>query len=215
MLKERYDLDPHTAPQLEHSALVVIDMQVDFVDPGSVSACGTPGVLPEVIRLLRAYRRARLPIVHSVRLYDGIDVDLSRRTLIANGSSLARPGTPGSQIVSALQPAGGASLDPPALLAGKAQEIAPREWALWKPRWGAFHRTVLDGHLRGLDVTTVVVVGCHFPSCPRAAVYGASERDYRVLIASDAVSGLRPYHLEEADRIGAHHATSSEITARV
>ena len=89
--------------------------------------------------------------------------------------------------------------------------LGEREWALWKPRWGAFHRTGLDAHLRAHGVTTVVLAGCNYPNCPRATVYGASERDYRVLLASDAVSGVAPHHLEEAGRMGVGHAPTREV----
>lgn len=190
----------------------MIDTQVDFVDGGASPIPGTTAVLPAITRLLRGYRRAHLPIVHVVRLDDGDDVDLPRRTLIAAGAAIARPGSAGSQIVPELQPVGAPPLDPDALLGGDVQRLADREWALWKPRWGAFHRTPLDQHLRGLDVT-VVIAGCNYPNCPRAAVYGGSERDYRVLIAADAVSRIRPHHLDEARLMGVVHARSAEITA--
>jgi len=205
------DLDPHTAPQLEKSALVVIDAQVDFVDGGASPIPGTTQILPAVARLLRAYRATQLPIMHIVRLYDGNDVDLPRRALIAAGAPIVRPGSAGSQIVPALQPDGADALEPALLLAGRPQELATEEWALWKPRWGAFHRTNLDEHLRGLGVTTVLIAGCNYPNCPRATVYGASERDYRVLLASDAISGIDTRHLDEAGRIGVHHAPSAAV----
>ncbi|MGH3821869.1 MAG: cysteine hydrolase family protein, partial [Pseudonocardiaceae bacterium] len=145
-------------------------------------------------------------------LYDGADVDLARRTLIARGAPIARPGSAGSQIVTELRPERAATLDPEVLLGGGCQKLAEREWAMWKPRWGAFHRTPLDEHLRRLDVTTVVIAGCNYPNCPRAAVYGASERDYRVLVVSDAISGVQPHHLEEASRMGVVSALSSDVT---
>ncbi|WP_347056932.1 isochorismatase family protein [Blastococcus sp. HT6-30] len=86
---------------------------------------------------------------------------------------------------------------------------------MWKPRWGAFHRTPLDGHLRALGVSTVVIAGCNYPNCPRATVYGASERDYRTLIAEDAISDLNRMHLAEAARMGVLHAPSTEMLRRL
>jgi nicotinamidase-related amidase len=206
------ELDPHITPQLDRSALLVIDTQVDFVDGGAFPVPGTTQVLPAISRLIQAYRAAQLPIVHVIRLYDGDDVDLARRTLIANGAPIARPGTAGSQIVPELRPDPDVTLDPDVLLGGECQELAGQEWAMWKPRWGAFHRTPLDQHLRRFDVTTVVIAGCNYPNCPRAAVYGASERDYRVLVISDAISGIEPHHLEEASRMGVVSRPSSDVT---
>ena len=82
---------------------------------------------------------------------------------------------------------------------------------MWKPRWSAFHRTPLDRHLLALAVTTVVIAGCNYPNCPRATVYGASERDYRVLIVSDAISGVRPHHLDETGLMGVRYTPSSNL----
>ncbi len=204
-------MDPHVAPELDRSALLVIDVQLDFVDGGASPVPGTSAVVPVVAGLLRAYRAARRPVVHVVRLYDGDDVDLARRSLIAAGAPIVRPGSAGSQIVPDLLPPGAPPLDAPRLLAGDLQELAAGEWAMWKPRWGAFHRTGLDEHLRGLGVTTVVLAGCNYPNCPRAAVYGASERDYRVLVVADAISGVQAGHLDEAGRMGVVVARSAEV----
>ncbi|WP_191282247.1 cysteine hydrolase family protein [Pseudolysinimonas yzui] len=209
------DVDPHIAPELGRSALVVIDTQRDFVDGGASPVPGTTQVLPAIATLLQAYREAGRPIVHIVRLYDGDDVDLPRRNLIASGAPIVRPHTPGSQIVPDLLPPGAPELDPEVLLDGAAQLLGAQEWAIWKPRWGAFHRTALDEHLRGLDVTTIVLAGCNYPNCPRATAYGGSERDYRVLVVADAISGVRPDHLEEAGRIGVLAATTAVVTSEL
>lgn len=210
-----HGLDRHIAPELDRSALLVIDTQVDFADGGAGAVPGTTAVVPAIAELLDAARAARRPVVHVVRLYDGDDVDLPRRTLIASGAPLVRPGSPGSQIVPALQPPDAPPLDPVLLLAGGLQPLGEEEWAMWKPRWGAFHRTPLDEHLREREVSTVVLAGCNYPNCPRAAVYGASERDYRVLLTTDAISGLRPEHVEEAARMGVVAAPTAEIVRRL
>lgn len=95
-------VDPHTSPQLGRSALIVIDTQVDFCDGGASPIAGTTDVLPAIGQLLAAYRNAQLPIIHVVRLYDGDDVDLARRTAIAAGAPIVRPGSAGSQIAPTL-----------------------------------------------------------------------------------------------------------------
>jgi nicotinamidase-related amidase len=213
--RDPWHADPHLAPEFDRAALVVVDVQVDFLDGGSSPVPGTRAVVPVIGRLVEGFRRARRPVVHVVRLYDGDDVDLSRRTLIASGASVVRPGSPGSQIAPGLRPPGAPPLDAPQLLSGDLQQLAPDEWAMWKPRWDAFHRTDLDRHLRDLAVSTVVVAGCNFPNCPRATLYGASQRDYRTVLASDAVSGVLPLHLAEAERIGVLHARSGAIASRL
>jgi nicotinamidase-related amidase len=203
--------DSYVAPEMARSALVIIDTQVDFVDGGSSPIEGTTAVLPNIVRLLEAFRTVGLPIVHIVRLYDGDDVDLVRRSALNSGARMARPGTPGSQIAPELRPEGSDELDAMRLVAGESQRLGPAEVAIWKPRWSAFFRTRLDEHLRQLGVNTVVFAGCNFPNCPRASIYVASERDYRVLIASDAISQLREHHLKELELLGVVHAPSAAI----
>jgi nicotinamidase-related amidase len=202
------ELDRHIAPDLRRSALVVIDTQNDFVDGGSNAIHGTTQVLPEIRGLLAAYRSGGRPVVHVVRLYDGQDVDLPRRTAIAQGAQIVRPGTRGSQIVSELRP----NLDASTLLAGAAQHLGPNEIVMWKPRWSAFYRTGLDRHLAGLDVNTVVFAGCNYPNCPRASIYDASELDYRVAIVRNAISGIDDRHLDEASRIGVVALSTEGVT---
>ena len=204
-------LDAHIAPDVGRSVLVVIDTQVDFVDGGAWPIPGTTQILPNIARLLAAYRDAAAPIVHVVRLYDGDDVDLLRRAAIAAGAPIARPGSVGSQIAPELRLPDAPDLDAPTLIAGHVQHLGPHEIAVWKPRWSAFYRTGLDQHLATLGVHTIVFAGCNYPNCPRASIYDASERDYRVLLASDAISGVEQHHLEEAGRIDAVHACSDLI----
>jgi nicotinamidase-related amidase len=209
------DLDRHIAPDLARSALIVVDVQVDFVDGGACPIAGTTAVLPAIAALLGAYRAAGRPIVHVVRLYDGDDVDLVRRTSIQQGAPIVRPGSVGSQIAPGLRLTSTADLDPGRLVAGGRQHLGPNEWVMWKPRWSAFYRTPIHEHLTDLGVNTVVLAGCNYPNCPRASIYDASQRDYRVLVAGDAISGLNDQHLQELDRIGAIHAPSASIIARV
>ena len=61
---------------------------------------------------------------------------------------------------------------------------------IYKPQWGAFYNTPLENHLKELGVSTLVFSGCNYPNCPRASIYEASERDYKIALAEDAISGL-------------------------
>jgi nicotinamidase-related amidase len=208
-------IDGWLRPEWDRAALVLVDVQVDFVEGGSTPIAGTAAVLPRLGELLAAFRSAGRPIVHVVRLYDGDDVDLVRRTFIGGGGVMVRPGSPGSELAPGLAPAGAPALDPSVLLAGGFQELGPGEWAMWKPRWSAFHRTGLDDFLRRSDVSTVVFAGCNYPNCPRASITSASERDFRVVVAEDAISGVRDWHLTEARGIGAVPLPTGEIAAAI
>lgn len=194
--------DAFTAPHFESSALLVIDTQVDFLDGGASPIAGTSDRLPEMTRLIEAYRSTGRPIVHVIRLYNGDDIDLVRRAAIQQGAPIVRPGSAGAQIAPALLPDPDVELDSDALLAGGLQQVGKNEVVMWKPRWSAFYRTPLDDNLRNLGVDTVVVAGCNFPNCPRATIFDASERDYRIVVAQDATSQVTPDRLADAVELG-------------
>lgn len=209
--------DAYLRPDLARAALISIDMQRDFLADGAAPIAGTSEVLPRVGAVLDWFRMAGRPIVHVVRLYrlDASNVDLCRRALIESGRAIVLPGTAGAELAPALQPPGAPGLAAEILLAGQLQALAPGEWAMYKPRWGAFYQTNLEGHLRSLDVTTLVFVGCNFPNCPRTSIYEASERDFRIVVVGDAISGIYERGVRELENIGVAVMTSSAFSSAV
>lgn len=212
--ESRNDMSRYTEPEWPHSALVTIDVQRDFSLPDAPAEIpGTMEIVPQIARLLEAYRANGRPIVHMVRLYrsDGSNVDLCRRNAIQNGVEIVRPGSAGAQLVQELLPATDVELSSTHLLEGGVQTIGPNEVAMYKPRWGAFYETPLREHLDELQISTLVVCGCNFPNCPRTTIYEASERDYRVVLVDNAVSGLYARGRREMDDIGVNLLSTSEV----
>jgi nicotinamidase-related amidase len=202
---------------LGRPVLLTIDVQRDVVCPGgSLPVPGAAACVPVIGRVVEAFRAQRLPIVHVVRLYlaDGSNAEPVRRSLVTSQSVL-RPGTPGSELAEELQPPGAPGLDPSVLLSGDLQQLGANEWAMYKPRWGAFYGTRLEAHLRELEVDTVVFAGCNFPNCPRASLYEASERDFQPVLIRDAVSGVYERGLEEVAGIGADVLLADELVAQL
>ena len=104
-----------------------------------------------------------------------------------------------------------AELDDDLLLSGGIQSLGPNEVVIFKPSWGAFFQTPLEGHLERNGITTLVFSGCNFPNCPRTSTYEASERDFRVVLARDAISGLDDKGVDELGGIGVTVMDSAEI----
>lgn len=198
------------------AALLTIDVQRDFYEEGApAEIAGTRERLPQMRRAVAAFRAARRPVVHVVRLYlpDGSNAEPVRLPLLASGLSIVAPGTPGSQVAADLLPDPRFELDPRALLDGELQPVGDQEWVMYKPRWGAFYRTRLEEHLHDLGVETVVVAGCNWPNCPRTTLYEASERDFGVALVTDALSGLHEQGVGEARGIGTSLLTSEQVEA--
>jgi nicotinamidase-related amidase len=205
-------MDPRLVPHLERSVLVTIDVQTDTLDGQPLEIPGTSAVVPAIARLAEAFRAASRPIIHVVRLYraDGSNAEPLRVELVSGPRPLLRPGEPGRLLAPGILPEQ-VEFDDEFLLGGGMQPVGPLEWVMYKPRWGAFFKTTLDEHLKSLDINTVVFAGCNFPNCPRTSIYEASERDYRLVVSLDAVSGLYDRALSELENIGVTLLSSEMI----
>ena len=207
-------MDPsYLAPDFTSVALLTIDTQRDTLDGQPFEIPGTAVALPEMRRLAEAFRATGRPIVHVVRLYqpDGSNVDLCRRRTVAEGARLVLAGSPGAELAPGLVPPNAPGLDAQLLLAGGIQHAGPGEVVIYKPRWGAFFQTPLEAHLRALGVSTLVFAGCNFPNCPRTSIYEASERDFRLVLVEDAISGLYERGKDELRTIGVVLMRTAEL----
>ena len=201
-------------PHANNSALITIDTQNDFtLDHAPAQIDGTREVIPYMVQLLDSYRMAGLPIIHVVRIYlpDGSNVDPCRREMIEEGKQIVLPGSEGAELVKELMPDSKTRLNADVLLAGEFQRIGGNEFVMYKPRWGAFYGTRLEEFLSERKLDTLVFTGCNFPNCPRASIYEASERDFRVILAKDAMSQLYSKGEEEMKNIGVSLLGTHEI----
>jgi nicotinamidase-related amidase len=207
----------YTAPEFEKSALVTIDVQRDVLEGQPLEVPGSSAAAEAVGRVADWFREAGRPIVHIVRLYrrDGSKVDPCRRDLVERGAAILAPGSPGSELAPGLLGDPRIRLDSEALLGGAVQELGTNEVAIYKPRWGAFFETPLESHLHTCGVSTVVFCGFNFPNCPRTSIYEASERDFRVVAVTDAISGLYERGARELEGIGVALLSSGDIATAV
>ncbi|OPZ87616.1 MAG: N-carbamoylsarcosine amidase [bacterium ADurb.Bin429] len=157
-------------------ALIIIDMQNDFVLHGA-PACvaGAAATVSVIRRLLDDFRSRKQPIFHVVREYraDGSDIELPRLDGFLHHQPFVVPGTPGCEIVAELTP-------------------LPGEYRLVKNRFSAFMLTELDLMLRRLGITDLVVCGTQYPNCVRATIFDAVALGYRVTNITDATSAQSP-----------------------
>ena len=155
-----------------NTALVIIDMQNDFVLSGApLCVKGALATVPTIRELLDQARERGWRVIHVIRQHrpDGSDVEIGRAPLFTNGGGICIPGTPGAQIIDELAP-------------------LPQEIVLRKLRFSAFFQTELDMLLRRLKVDTVVVAGTQYPNCVRGTTVDAMSHDYRTIVVTDACS---------------------------
>jgi nicotinamidase-related amidase len=171
-----YDIECRVAVDPGTTALVVVDMQTDFVDEdGRLPVPGARETVPRIARLLAWARRLQLTIVFTQDSHREGDPewDIWGRH--------AEVGTPGWAIVPALAPRAG-------------------ELVIPKVRYDAFYGTSMDHELRLRGIDTLVICGTVANICVHYTAASAALRWYRVLHPVDALSALSPFDLESALR---------------
>jgi biuret amidohydrolase len=174
----------------EHCALLIIDMQRDFLEPGGFGAMLGNDVsqLRRTIdpnrRLLAAWRAAGLPVLHTREGHrpDLADLPPAKRVrgkgkmTIGDQGPMGRilvRGESGHDIVSELYP-------------------EPNEPVIDKPGKGAFHATDLHAILQNQDVKQLVVTGVTTEVCVNTTVREANDRGYDCLVLDDCCGSYFP-----------------------
>ena len=172
------------------TALVVIDMQRDFIEPGGFGASLgndvsrlVPAIAP-IAALLAAWRARGWPVVHTREAHraDLSDCPPAKRLRGAPSLRIGDPGPmgrlliagePGTQIIDALAP-------------------APGETVIDKPGKGMFWSTELHEQLRWRGITHLVFTGVTTEVCVQTSMREANDRGYDCLIVEDATESYFP-----------------------
>jgi nicotinamidase-related amidase len=169
----------------ENTALVIVDMQHDFLDDGA--PCPVPQgrkIVPALQHLLRECRALKVPIihVHTVWRKDGTDIPPFTTSEEFKVRGL-REGEPGTEIIPQLRPQG-------------------NEYVVVKKRYSGFYQTDLELLLRSLNITYVVVTGVATGFCVRATVQDACYRDFIPVVPRECViSDTEQEHLQSLQDI--------------
>ena len=175
------------APEPGRTALVIVDMQRGFVEPGeALEVPPARDVVPAVARLLDAFRGKRLPVVFTEFTYSPAVPLLVGRLHpehqpappgaprgVGRPSSNCLEGTESARTIAALAP-------------------RPDEPVIRKRWYDGFAGTELDGALRARGVTSLVITGTMTDICVLSTVVGAFNREYRVTVVEDGVATLWP-----------------------
>lgn len=163
----------------ERTAVLVIDMQVDFAAPeGVLAQCGvdTSVVAPAVAaaeRLVESARAAGVPVVF-IGLFTSPETD----SPIWNERMRRRGGDPETDAALCRAGQGGADFFGP--------RPAPGEIVVSKTRYSGFVGTDLQARLIQLGVDTLVLAGLTTECCVDSTARDAFSLDYHVFITADA-----------------------------
>uniref|UniRef100_A0A0A9EEQ1 Isochorismatase-like domain-containing protein n=1 Tax=Arundo donax TaxID=35708 RepID=A0A0A9EEQ1_ARUDO len=161
------------------TAMLVIDMQKDFVDPAMRSpmlVAGGEAIVPAVAEAVAVARERGIFVVWVVREHDpsGRDAELFRRHFYSGGKGPTVKGLKGAELADGLV-------------------IKQGEYKLVKTRFSAFFVTHLDSVLKSSGIKNLVVVGVQTPNCIRQTVFDAVALDYeKVTVIIDATAAARP-----------------------
>lgn len=147
------------------SALLIVDMQMFFLDPaGPTYASGGPAVLPVVKSLAAAFRAAGRPVIFTQHVHHPDGSDLGLMDWWWQGRCLQ--GSEASGIHPDLTP-------------------HPGERVIVKHRYSAFYNTELETVLRCLRIQDLVIAGVMTNLCCESTARDAYFRDYRVFVPAD------------------------------
>ena len=214
MADRREIFDRVLAPEPGRTALVVIDMQRGFLDPGeAMQVPPALEIVPVIQGLLDLFRTKRLPVMFTEFVYSP-----SAPVLIGALHPEHLPELPGTPRGFGL-PSSSCLEGTPSVETVPALAPRPGELVFRKHGYDGFAGTSLDGALRARGVTSLVVTGTMTDICVLATVIGALHREYRVSVVEDGVTTLWP-EIQRAtlDIIGRAYGrivTSKEIAAQI
>jgi nicotinamidase-related amidase len=171
-------------------ALVIIDMQRDFIEPGGFGAALGNDVrrlapaIPVVAKLLAAFRELGLTIIHTKECHrpDLADCPPAKRgrghcsLRIGDEGPMGRiliEGEPGNDFIGALHPRAG-------------------EVVISKPGKGAFYATNLQEELQSRGISHLVITGVTTEVCVQTTMREANDRGYECLLVEDATESYFP-----------------------
>lgn len=176
---------------LAHSALVIIDMQRDFIEPGGFgeslgnNVALLAAIVPACQAVLQAWRGAGGLVVHTREAHaaDLSDCPPAKRLRgdpalrIGDEGPMGRilvAGEPGNQIIPELAP-------------------QPGEIVLDKPGKGAFYATGLHETLQQAGISHLVFMGVTTEVCVQTSMREANDRGYDCLLLEDCTESYFPH----------------------
>jgi nicotinamidase-related amidase len=163
-------VDSQASCRLRNPALIVVDMQKDFLLPnGVLKVWGGPAVVENIRGLIDVFHAIKRPVIFSRHIYENPETDggaTARWWKLDQSSQLLREGTWHAELADAFTP-------------------APQDKVIPKRRYSAFYGTDLELLLRTNGVTEVLISGVCTNICCEATAHDAFFRDFEVYFVLD------------------------------
>lgn len=179
-----YTFDP------ARTAVVMIDMQRDFLEPGGFGAMlgndvsRLQGIVPACAALLALARAQGMTVIHTQEAHDPqlADCPPAKRARGRLACGIGDPGPLGRVLVEG---------EPGAWF---VRELLPQagDIVLRKPGKGAFHATGLDAILHGRGITHLLIGGVTTEVCVQTTMREANDRGYDCLLVTDCSASYFP-----------------------
>jgi nicotinamidase-related amidase len=204
--------EPEPLPiDLSRTALIIIDMQRDFLEPGGFGETlgNDVSLLARAVgpckQVLAAARAAGLLVIHT---REGHRPDLTDAPLakVERGHPSMRIGAPGPMGRILVRGEPGHDIIP---------ELYPilGEPVIDKPGKGAFYATDLDALLRNFGIQYLLVCGVTTEVCVNTSVREANDRGYRCIVLDDCCASYFPeFHRVGIEMIKAQGAIFGWVT---
>jgi ureidoacrylate peracid hydrolase len=181
----------HRCPS-ERTALLVIDMQHGFLDPGaSLEVPKGRAIIPNLRKLIAACRARRLPVIHTQFIYS---TDLP--CLRGDPFGVEHLPAPRGRRTGFGRPSNNCLVGPNAGKGPESAKIVPAlapktdELVVASHVYDKFLDTPLDLALRTRQVTHLIVTGVTTDICVNSTVLAAANRNYRVTVVTDGVATI-------------------------
>lgn len=189
-MNQTIEAQPYPFTTASNMALVVIDMQRDFLEPGGFGAALGNDIsrlapaVPAIARLLDACRQRGVTVIHTKECHrpDLADCPPAKRERghcslrIGESGPMGRiliEGEPGNDFVAALKP-------------------KPDEVVIAKPGKGAFYSTSLQEELKARGITHLLITGVTTEVCVQTTMREANDRGYECLLVEDGTESYFP-----------------------
>jgi nicotinamidase-related amidase len=155
---------------LKNAALLIIDMQYDFIGQDAVIPCScSDNVVANINKVRKEFHNRNLPVIYTQEAHRSTMIDFGRE-LDGDEPVHCLEGSRGVEIIEELKP-------------------ASQDYVIPKRRYSGFFQTDLKLLLDSLNIDTLIITGAATDVCVRATATDAQQYGYFVYVPKDCVAG--------------------------